>query len=1406
MAASTSTPTAQMGSVEDLGASELPDDGWGDDPAVPEALEQPQSTNSKKPTSVDCWSMSVDAFVLNTKIFNDHHFIAPLNRPDNAAFLPGIFSAPDAIPFVDVDGASPWYRNSRIADITKTPEEKNGVKNYDNMVREGRLGIYVHWCLPQRFRSGKAADTDDKTAGEINRYHIPDRWIVFRCITDAAEKEAPALSAFIVESNRIRHFGGSIDEHFDVETEASPFIDKTVPVEKQIDVFMGMKRNFDDDWDDPEPEGKYHTPLTLLDSANPLFADFQHHNSNVFSIHDDMTWKDAQGNLVHSHAATVSYAIFGYHSQHSEDRVVIHGSLYNVEWKRSAAPPSSEAIDIAKNVNKAQPIALGSDALEALEAYMFNLPGNEDWIGLIDEMKLAIGQSGHGGFLGAIIPQNIRAGFKPSDGGRCWRFNNDAVGSADKPDGHKSKAHVPSASEMTTLLKTNRHQTYVDALERQEHYLRHRLFCEWWNRRSRVLGGKWKSPRCQQEGDDRLARDIASLERVVKLRSTYTQASVAADLGTVHATARSEFFSKADPSIILGGLGTTWPAEFLTMKNWQPRKLEDLPFAGERGTAVVQNWLKEISSPDTSGAAGQGCMDRGMKHFFQNSSHVEKILPKVKKENKALMKLPDVFKTLQGMSALNFTAPGWVRVTIDALMQEWAYGMSIGDPETRLPAPRPAYYTVDDTHWGNTQPCRALFLEWELEYYHLPKRFWRLERNSDGTADYKILPGINISSFELMESHRRTAAGRSILRPNAEWPLTTLSQQLLDKLDPSVLEGKAHLAAGGKDGIQQSLESALKALRLVSGSLEGLTDHLLTLHGGLHISPYESKTNLPKTDMDKALLEALTASGDGFDVTPYGEDAFSIDRAERDFKPVTHGQARFTRFNIVDKFGQVISPIHNPASKDTKPLYPCLGRSVACQLNESEGGKFANSVNLDHDSCSQFFQLGHRINQDARLNTYFAVNSADHKNHHETTHYFKGDRDLGRGQVEHSWRPTTEYEDPVWGWLMLDFRSMAIQVYNAAGESMGEAIVPHSIHGKAYWQVYYAEGDMAEHVDENSQLQQFMKRMSDAKFLIGLWTMLVDACQNIYHDPASGDVQMLNMVGRPLALVNIGINIELATPPMRTQSYQDMLKKEELHLEEYKFEVLLGDKANLQDGLVGYFSHTAAGTDPCAKRPYANTVYTEFGYPGRTVIDGEHQKPDSFGSPSTGRVYVSPMHVDPSEYNGDLAGYQNALNNHPSTVILGAIVDPYMPINIATGILPSRTLKLPQWAVDQTLKKLRILLRGGPVLTRGDLPGIDAVREPWVPPMNDIKAEAYLSALTDKGEWSWLQPSVSAYAEQGGDDELLPRFVPYNLKEAPSDYPMQMGPHTVVEGFYKYNLLQMNADGRLLAGKPPRDD
>ncbi|KAF5973144.1 hypothetical protein FCOIX_8932 [Fusarium coicis] len=550
--------------------------------------------------------------------------------------------------------------------------------------------------------------------------------------------------------------------------------------------------------------------------------------------------------------------------------------------------------------------------------------------------------------------------------------------------------------------------------------------------------------------------------------------------------------------------------------------------------------------------------------------------------------------------------------------------------------------------------------------------------------------------------------------------------------------------------------------------------------------PYDKSTNLgpgegdrkvavpPRTEdvsiSSSDILDHLLTSAEGFDVTPYGESTFSDPQAGRDFKPVTHGQGRFTKFQLVDRFGQVITPM----GTEDAALHPCLGPTLACGQNIAEGEGFADSVDLDPKDSSQYFQLGHRINQDARLNTNFVVNPDEADSNSLSTRWFKGGpKTLGveDGSSKRTWRAITEYENPVWGWLVVDYRDRGIQVYDPNGELRGEALLPGTLNGKVYWQVYYFVENKS--IANSSQLQQLLDALPDSRFLFGMWSSLSEASQHIIHSPSAYDSQLLNLVGRPMALVNIGMSLELATAPLQTQSYHDLFKPQESQLEDYSFEVLVGNKSNLHDGMFGYFY-----LPPKEAKGAMDCIYTEFGYPERRPIDAE-TKQDRFAKPSTRPIYVKPCFVDPTDpASDDPEKYFKAWASEDKTTVVGAIIDPFQPIHFASGILPLSTLTLPPWIVEDALKKMRMLFRGGPLMLQADLPQGKEGEE--FNPLKETTLEVAVPPVTDDGNWSWLQHIY----EPG----YQTRLAPYNLKSVAADYPLMEGPHTCLEWFYKFGL------------------
>ncbi|KAJ5587062.1 uncharacterized protein N7459_002827 [Penicillium hispanicum] len=130
------------------------------------------------------------------------------------------------------------------------------------------------------------------------------------------------------------------------------------------------------------------------------------------------------------------------------------------------------------------------------------------------------------------------------------------------------------------------------------------------------------------------------------------------------------------------------------------------------------------------------------------------------------------------------------------------------------------------------------------------------------------------------------------------------------------------------------------------------------------------------------------------------------------FKPVTHGQFRFTKLNIIDN-GQAIHAL-NPryASEGKQAVYPCISDLLApSRLSNNE----ANIVRPPAQAgACEFIQISPQINQPAHLNAAFMIHDIRHDTDPNNYSY---------------WRPVTEWENPVWGWMVLNYADYGLQVF-----------------------------------------------------------------------------------------------------------------------------------------------------------------------------------------------------------------------------------------------------------------------------------------------------------------------------------------------------------------------------------------
>jgi hypothetical protein len=162
-------------------------------------------------------------------------------------------------------------------------------------------------------------------------------------------------------------------------------------------------------------------------------------------------------------------------------------------------------------------------------------------------------------------------------------------------------------------------------------------------------------------------------------------------------------------------------------------------------------------------------------------------------------------------------------------------------------------------------------------------------------------------------------------------------------------------------------------------------------------------------------------------LTPYGAIKDFSKLQHQPFKGVTHGQFCFTKLNIVDKFGQVVSAIPPEAPSvseinQQKTIYPCLGDQVCPGL--IPGTNHLNTVfDLTEFDQNQpgayplcpYVQLSPAINQEARLNASFVVPRLNSQSQFE------------------GWRTADEWESPVFAWVIVNFADYSLQFFTGEG-------------------------------------------------------------------------------------------------------------------------------------------------------------------------------------------------------------------------------------------------------------------------------------------------------------------------------------------------------------------------------------
>ena len=462
------------------------------------------------------------------------------------------------------------------------------------------------------------------------------------------------------------------------------------------------------------------------------------------------------------------------------------------------------------------------------------------------------------------------------------------------------------------------------------------------------------------------------------------------------------------------------------------------------------------------------------------------------------------------------------------------------------------------------------------------------------------------------------------------------------------------------------------------------------------------------------------------------------------FKPCIHGQFRFTKLNIIDKFGQVVqgiktvSDVAHGVGPTITPLFPCLGASYSVEQT-SQG--YPKIVLPRQDTLCPFVQLPPSINQNARVNADFMVPEGN------------------------TWRAVNDWENPVRGWIVANFPNSSVQIFTPDGEFVREF---SAVNGVPIVRPFAGDDVLLGELDPfmASIIKQFMY----SGYLAGLFRTLLTTMQAVQANPSSYGESLLSTLGRPLALTTFGVSLELADPPLQSQCTLPSRASID-NLLSYKFGIKIGDKDNVFDGLYGYFPASQTGTVDLSS-------FYSYHAPSGTV---DKPIPNDPSKPMPTDLLMAPFYaeatLDPAIY---------AQTQHQAAHIFAGLIDPFTPTHVYSALLPIKQLKLPQWTIDAGVHRITAFFKLGPLLVPGDVPAYDASKvvakdykldDPNAPQANGKLPVPAVSVM----DWAWLQP----YEDTGPNGEE--RSTVYNSMDvmAVGDKPvLDVGtPHTAVEGF-----------------------
>lgn len=1199
---------------------------------------------------------------------------------------------------LDAPGPRPFYGASRTAWAGRPADQLVLAADSAALPRDEDRGVYLHWVLPPGLRHAYRPNSLDFPA-------LPDQWLIVRFCRRGAE-QPPTTRAWFLDGGLLVGSGSPANLlHADGDEYKARRAGKVVPVEefKPAD-FAGERTTI--------------TAVGNRYTGSPTFTASVAENRNLLSWHDSLEdLREPRGTGQVLKDVALSYLLLGwYHDAKDEPFAALPAQLRKEETDELPGAP-----DVLKALG--WQVGAGGDLPADLSAHrclfhgmvahvnywnsntykgtMLGYPGSPSVGGTLGSapppFTVGVGNSVEDALVSLVSSEYTETSDKPDlwkaleaviyrrpeslvgswnaaprdhtvhqswfttqEAGKVWtiRPKPRAEGTfpAD-PEATAAQTDVkPTPDQLATLNKLNELQAKSDATGRELSALQQDLYARWWKMCSETRRTSRPDVEDEEEDCERLARRIDALrgDRDKLLGELRTQHALAAAMPAeleLHADSAPRFWTPADPFVVIKNCGSPTKHHF---PNPLPCRL-----TGQTVTAAEVKVKAEVKTFDD--AAGVAQLAASLQHFAPRDEILSRLLREASLVEQAVGDL--VARSLLTEPPLA-DAEKWRKWTA-RLVKDFTWdGESEDRPLDRVRFGAGVAPDVQPSMLAELwvrQPWSPLFIDWKIT--------WRPTKN-DG-ADFGPVWSLGKYDYEPKDraSIPRDGAavtGRSMLSP--------VDGRIFDEPLKMLRELIAPLPEGDKQrGLNPAFHPAaaeiLKNYEVIWGkelsklASAGMMGQALS---GFHQALLGRDVTLPRVMPDPARPWAADAAADFRDdmvaalFDPPGQDELLGERLAppSPIKPALNfallraGAFQLEELWLVDDFGQWADLLHGT----------------------SEGGAAGQVFNPRSrwDNDRFVVAMPPRIVQPARLNFRFNETADD--------------------------SPAAGTADPaldaVCGWIFYNPLDRALALCDRWGRLKGELVVVEEEGGHLVkWEA--APGGGGLELLPNRELRDFAAALVEptptkSPRLHELLALIERALERIRPAAARREA---GLFGRPLALVSAQIGLELFGKAWTDPHWTERKRRPAATrpegtgdpvLDALRARVILGNRQNTEDGLVGYFKSG------------------DF----KRIVPAQMPKDDA----------QSASYLAHPDEDGVHVGFGAS---EPLTLLM----DAWGSVQAAVGILPAKSITLAHAELDRTLARMEASFRVGPVLLQPD-------------------RVALPTPTGDKGRWHFRGPST----------------------------------------------------------------